>query len=174
MSPTKKENPKGNKVNRIVSFPLNDEEVSKLGHKAAKLEGEIESLEEKKKAEAKKWNDDIKSKRKTVRKIAKEITSGKQDRDVECTEVKNFDTKKVEYWHEGAVVQERAMTEADKQLNMEPLPGAKGPKRTGKLQAVSKGSDKKETKEEARSRDINEVRKAETSKNPAAKARELQ
>lgn len=180
MSPAKKdereEPKKGEKVMRHVSFPLSDEERAKLGDKSAKLEGEIESLEEKKKAEAKKWNDDIKHKRKLVRKYAKEITTGREERDVECVEDKDFEKKKVYYWYKGEVVAERAMVEADQQQDIVPLPGSKdksaAPKR-GAFQKPKKTVDKDETPEEKRQREINEVRKAD-SKNPARAGRDLQ
>lgn len=126
---TKKQMPKGTvteKLKKEFTFPLTQSDRADLGSKAADLSGQIA----KEYAEL----DEIK-KEKTAAIRAKEaerdnflaiIRARKENRVVEATVIRNFEAKLVQYWYQGKLLEERAMTADECQMPL-PLKGRKKP-----------------------------------------------
>jgi hypothetical protein len=114
-----KKNPKGKTLTRPLPFKLNDEEKAARGLEAAKLNNEIAELTVKKKLVTDEFAGSIKDRTARRNTLLKQIHDGLERRDSECTEVKNFDENKVEYWVDGQMLESREMTPTDRQLDLD-------------------------------------------------------
>lgn len=115
----KAKNPEGKKVKRAIPFKLTEKEKSDRGEQAAKINEELEAAVEKRKIVMKDHNDNIKALTGKVSKLLKQINEGQERREAEVVEVKNFEGNVMEYYLDGEVVDSRAMTVEDRQLDLE-------------------------------------------------------
>lgn len=107
--------PKGVKVTKELELPLDEathvklskERGEKLRAKAA-LVAEFEEVKDK-------WNARIKPLTERLSVLDDFVEHGREKKTVTCTMVKNFDQSVIEFWHEGKVVDSRAMTALDRQ-----------------------------------------------------------
>lgn len=153
-------NPKGRLVTRLLSFTLTDEEKSARGLEAANLNHKVAEKTIEKKIAVDEFSAMIKDLTARRNTLLNQIKTGTEKRDVECTEVKNFDANKVEYWFDGEKLEERDMTTFDRQLELEEQKGAL--KKAEKKSEAHAGATVVPPKEAAS--DVKDVIREETSR----------
>lgn len=155
-----KKNPKGKTIKRMIAFNLTEEQKAKKGEAAAKLNESLEAAVEKKKEAMSDHSEKIKGLTAKIRKFLHELNEGKEQREVECVEVKNFESNTVEYWFEGENVFARKMEPSDRQEEMDLKP-----KRGPKWQTAAPKKEFPVSSEDAREKEeIAQVVKMETSR----------
>ena len=125
---SRKAQPKGTKVTKEFLFDLTEQEFAEKGKAAAALCQEVKDLDVQFEEVKDNWKAKIKAREAKRDDILAVIHAKKEKRSVESVLVKNYDTKEMEYWFEGKVVERRTMTADEVQTE---LPLAK-PKRTRK------------------------------------------
>ena len=118
----KKKTPDGIKMLRTVGLSANKDEILKKHEELSTLQLDYFELEDFKRAEARKHNNSMKEMKATIRRLSRETDTGTIEQEVEVTAVKNHDANEVEYWFEGQIVDQREMTEDDRQVDLEDLP----------------------------------------------------
>lgn len=118
MAKAKKPKIKGEKVMRMVEFKLTDAQKAEKAQKAAEMSNELSEIVVEKKLAVDVFNSKIKDRTSRMNTLLGEVHRGVEEREVECIQVKNFETERVEYYHDGVKVQEREMNESDKQLSL--------------------------------------------------------
>ncbi len=167
----KKKNPEGEKCERKLPFKLNDEDKARKAELAAQLNKQLEAAEAAKKADMAKHNEKIKKLRADVSTQLKMINEGIERREVTCTEVKNFEANKVEWYFEGEVLESREMKPEDRQLALDDKAKKKDAKKPEKWQRMApKHRRKTDPNEETQDEQIAQVHKLETSKKGASSA----
>lgn len=121
-----KKDPKGTKVLQAFMFKLNMREFAEKGKTAAGLSKEIAGIE----AEFEEVKDTFKARIKD-REAKRDdllavINAGEEKREVESTMVMDYDAGKVRYFFEGEMIEERKMTDDERQLQMPLKTGADG------------------------------------------------
>lgn len=137
-----KKSPKGKTVKRELPFKLTDTEKAERALEAAHLDAEIADFSVQKKLVSDEWSAKIRSRTSKRTDLLKQINDGIEHRDVECTEVKNFDTNKVEYWLDGSKISERDLTETDRQLDLDEASARKGKKKADEAKAAAVANPK--------------------------------
>lgn len=141
MSSTKKKNaPKGVKGIRVTKefeFDLTNEEFAERGKQAAALAGEVLSLELEFEEVKETWKAKIKSREAKRDDLLAAIRAKKEKRTVEATMVKDFDSKEIQYWVGGAIVERRTMTAEELQQDL-PLDAKRGEKARAVRQKIQK------------------------------------
>jgi hypothetical protein len=162
---TKWKIPKGAKpTTKLLTIQLTDAELAERGMTAATKAGEVAELETEFEGVKEIWKAKIK-KAEADRDVALEaIRRGTEDRNVDCYEVKNFETNKVEYWAKGKVLQSRDMTETDRQTDL-PLKAKRAKTLTAPTTAMRKAEGAEPKELTAAQKDIASVHREETSKN---------
>lgn len=154
------------KVKRALPFKLTDEEKARKGEAAANLNEQLEVAVAAKKVEVDKHSLKIKDLTKKISNTLHAISTGEERREVQCTEIKNFEKNLVEYVFKGQTLESREMTADDRQLVLADKPEKKGPK--AKWQSMAPKYDPKKTAEEEESQEIAQVHKLETSRKTAS------
>jgi hypothetical protein len=154
------------KVKRALPFKLTDEEKARKAEAAANLNEELEAAVAAKKVEVEKHTVKIKGLTNKISNTLKAIQTGEERKEVQCTEVKNFEKNLVEYVFKGQVLETREMTAEDRQLTLADKPEKKGPK--PKWQSMAPKYDPKKTAEQEADEEIAQVHKLETSRKTAS------
>lgn len=163
-----KKMPKGNKVKRIVEFKLTDEEKAAKGLRAAELSQEIGKVSIQKKIAADEFSAKLKDRTGRMSTLLAEIHKGTEGRETECIEFKNYEDQKVEYWFDGAKVQERDMTDHDRQLDLKTDTKSKRNWQKAEDTEIATPSPFKPTAaEKKKSEEIKQVHREETGRNTA-------
>lgn len=144
----KKKSPKGKTVKRPLPFNLTDAEKATRGLEAAKLNTDIAQLTIEKKMATEEYSAKIKDRTARRNDLLTQIDDGKENREVECVEVKNFESNKVEYYFEGEKITERDLTEEDKQLELDEASAKKGAKKLKEKQLAAKPQTAEQKKAE--------------------------
>ncbi len=170
----KKANPAGRLIRgKTLTFKLEDADKLALGAQAAKLDGEIEEIEAEFKEVKSGFRQRLKERSEERARLLKAVHTGQEERESDCTEVRDQGGNTISFWVGGRMIEERAMTFEERQEELSlsngkaiaqaaasPPPGSiKKKKRSGKDEAAEQG--KKPTDE---SEDIANVRKLETNK----------
>ncbi len=106
------------KIHRTFTFPLKDADYAAKGQEAANVSSELGKLEAEFKNVSQTWKGKIAEKKNELQKILTTLQAGEEERAVEATMRFNFEENKVEYIHGNVVLEERAMTEAERQVEM--------------------------------------------------------
>lgn len=158
----KKTNPKGTKVSKPIAFDLTEKEFSEKGQEAASLSKEVRSLVGEFEGIKEDWKAKIKDREAKRDELLTVIHAKKEVRTVDTVMVKDFASKIVQYWFEGEVVEERAMTENEVQMEME----LRAPKSVEKKTRVRNVKDPVEeahqTEVQTQQSDVADVIKEET------------
>lgn len=112
--------PEGDKVHRVLNLPLTDADKSKRADLMAEVQIALQDQEAEKKLNATGFNQKIKELKKSLRTLSRQVKDGIEEKNVECTMVKNFEANAIEYWYEGEVVDTVEMTEEDRQQDLKP------------------------------------------------------
>lgn len=163
----KKQAPVGEKIKRALPFKLNDEQKARKGEQAALLSKKLAEVVEKKKEEVAKFTASIKNLQNQIHDRLRCIEEGIERREVECTEVKNFNENQVEYHFEGKVLETRPMTEVDRQTEMKLV---KKPTAVKSIKDVTKRARLPYKDDETEENPIAAVHKLETSRKTATTA----
>lgn len=150
--------PKGKKVKRAVLFKLTATEKAAKGEAAGNVSEEFKALDAKWKVVRSDYGGKLKGFQSKITKLLEEIHQGEERREVECTEVKNFEKNTVEFWHKGKVADTREMTPDDRQSEMKIV----APKKEKWQKAGGKTRYPVSSEEASEQRDIAEVHKLET------------
>lgn len=103
------------KIKRPYQKKLEDWEIIQKGQEIAHLHADKSEIEKELKEFSKERNKEIKEREDSIARICRVIEAGTQEVEVECDVHKNLDRQTLEYWHEGKLIDERALTEDDKQ-----------------------------------------------------------
>lgn len=145
MKTKKMKMPAGTKVTREFEFTLTEQESNDFGREMAKLDHGVEELELQFEEVKTKWKAKIQATEAKRRDISAVVHSQKQKRMVEMTLVKNYDSKEMEYWFDGAILEARTMTPEELQVeadfNKPKAVAAKARAVKQKLQGVPKVVD---------------------------------
>jgi hypothetical protein len=101
-----------------LELPLAEAAVAKRAHEAAELSKLIDDLEDEKAFRVKEFNEQLSDWRAKLSDMMKSIREGKERKIVPCVEVKDFAAFAIRYEVEGVIVEERAMTREECQLEM--------------------------------------------------------
>ncbi len=151
--------PNGQEVTKEFTFPLSIEQLAKRGEEMAKLSGETADL----RAEQKNFNAVINAKinarLELTEKIAKTIRAKSETRLEPAIMVKQYESNLVQYFFDGKLIEERAMTAEEHQVHMDDINPKKKPK-------VKNGRDPRKALKEEKTEDqeMASVIKQETSR----------
>lgn len=126
----------GIKMKKVLPIPADDKMLAKKATELAKVTQAQFEMTEEKKAAATGFNHKIKALQKNINMLCREVNSRTQEKNVECTMVKNWNKNEVEYWYDGKVCETREMTADDRQQDIEdakPKKKAKTIRRTAKV-----------------------------------------
>lgn len=176
----KDKTPRGVKVTKEFMFKLTEKESNEKGKAAAALKKEVDSLELQFEEVKDSWKAKIKTREDKYKEHLDVVAAQEEKRTVDATLVHNYAEGTIEYWFEGTVMESRAMTDHERQKEMDFNSGKKA---KGIRQKLEKTEDKKETKDaedpvaaahaataNGKIHDINEVRKMETSRHTKSSA----
>lgn len=150
----------GEKIKRALPFTLTDAEKARKGELAATLNKKLEAAQEAKKTEVAKHSAGIKELQNKISTTLAYINDGVERREVLCLEVKNFQDSVVEYKFEGKVLENRPMTDADRQVEMKVVkPAVKSMRDVTKRARLPYKDD-----EDSREEEIAQVHRIETSR----------
>lgn len=110
---------------RRVRRPIDDERRSQLAYEMAHVTKEIGRERDEKASELKVFNDHIKELEARMRRLADDVDEGREDRDIECVVLRDFEGNKVRYFdattydaeatRQHHAVDERAMTAEERE-----------------------------------------------------------
>lgn len=105
-------------VDLTLTFDLTDKQVMEYGREASKINSEISGL----RGELKALRDDFKGKitlkENNLQALLSTIRRGKEDRQVQCKQVFDFEAGVVTVWYGSRLVEERAMRPDEKQMSL--------------------------------------------------------
>lgn len=104
---------------------MTESEFAQKGKDAAKLQREIEVLDNKLKAAKDEHKAETGVRESELGTILSTIRRGKEDREVECEEVMDFEKGTVEYFHKGELMESRTMRNDERQASMNIIPMAR-------------------------------------------------
>lgn len=105
-------------VQKKFWFPLASKDKDKLGKEAGDVNATIIRDTEHLTNLKKEWNAKIDAKQGRLNDILEMLKAGKQFRDVDATEVKDFGKEEIRWMVDGKVFEKRPMTEVEKQTSM--------------------------------------------------------
>lgn len=159
----KKTTPKGTKVSKEFEFNLTRDEIHDMGVEMAKLDHGIGELDTQFDEVKKAWKAKIDAAEAKRKDISSVVHAKKQKRTVEAILVKDFEAKEIQYWFEDKIIESRAMTAAEAQVEMN-LKEPKGAKKQ-KLHVVKDPvAEAHKTEEQAKQEDVAGVIAAETNR----------
>lgn len=130
------------KVKRKLTFKLTEEEFADKGRKAGQIGAELRKLEDEFASVKKGWSEKLTAKEEALNSLLNVIHSGEEQRDVDCTEQRDYSKNVVRYVVGGKTHEERAMTESERQLDFD---NQKRPKQTVKMRDVTGTPRKKKS-----------------------------
>lgn len=104
------------KVLHSVTFDLTEDEFAGKGKHAAGLQGKINGLESKFKIVKDEHKAETSLLESECSQVLAVIRRGKEDREVECTRVLDFENAIAEFWYKGKLVDSRPMRPDEKQM----------------------------------------------------------
>lgn len=160
--------PDGIKMKRKLPFKLGDEEKARKGEIAAQYAKMLEEAEVKKKSAMAIHNEKIKELKLKRDEHLTMINLGVEQREVNCTEVKNFESNQIEWWYGDQVIDSREMKAEDRQQTLEEGSKEKKPRNWQKLS--TKRPKDGPMMPLAEENEIAQVHKLETSRKGASSA----
>lgn len=156
-----KSNPKGTKVSKEFMFKLTESESNEKGKNAAALRQEVKDLELQFEEVKETWKAKIKTREAKRDELLDVVHAQEEKRIVDSILVKDFESKEIQYWFEGEIVEKRTMTANEMQGDL-PLQDA------AKAKAVRQKIEKQDPIAAAQAdgdrTEIAEVHKLETSR----------
>lgn len=148
----KNKTPKGDLMHKVLVLTMSDEEKAKKADLLAEMQLEKNSVKEEAKTIASGFAARVKKIEESINKLSREVKDGTEERNVECTMVKNYDANQIEYWYEDQLMEKREMTPEDRQMDLdESAPVADGPAikkkakgKKGNLQVVEEAKSEDE------------------------------
>lgn len=105
-------------IRRNVDFQLNQAEYAEYGSKLAQIEGQILALEEERSRYKRQLKAQINILEQQKALVSRLIRAGKETRDVDVVEVKDYENKVVRYLHGARLVDSRPMLPEECQLEI--------------------------------------------------------
>lgn len=105
-------------VSQDIEFLLTEPEYAEKGREAAERSRELGVLNLQFEREKKKFKSQIELKSDELNTILSVIQAGKETRNVECVEHKDYDRHMMVYIHRGEVVFERVMEQSERQVEL--------------------------------------------------------
>lgn len=159
--------PEGTKLKRMLPFKLSDEEKARKGEIAAQLNKQHEEAVTQKKVAVAKHNERINDLSKRISVQLMMINEGVERREVQCTEVKNYESNEIQWWFNNEKMDSREMTTEERQMELTPV---KKKSETSKEARPkwAKLAPKYKSKAEREDEEIASVHKLETSRRGAS------
>lgn len=156
-----KTNPKGAKVTKEFMFKLTKDESNEKGMAAAALKKEVDRLEIQFDEVKESWKAKINTRTDKYKELLDVIDAKEEKRTVEAILVHNYADATIEYWFEGTIMESRAMTDNERQKEMD----LKAPKKARAIkQTLQKADPVAAAHANGKVSDIAEVHKLETSR----------
>lgn len=149
------------KIKKEMRFKLSAEEKNKMADEAARLSKERDAKVDELKEISKGMKADIKANQKEIDRLLDCHMKGSELREVEVVEQLDWENKRVRYYHNDELMEDREMHEAELQMKLGTNPTRKKKPKETKAQ---RNPDKHLTPEEMKNREIAEVHKLETKK----------
>ena len=105
-------------LTKEYEFELTPEQVEERALKAADLNFEVQQLETEKKEVVSSFTSRIKTRAAERDTLLEEVRGHKELRQVECEVTKNFESNSIEYFFEGKLMESRAMTGDERQMDI--------------------------------------------------------
>lgn len=115
--------PKPQLVKKEVLFELTESEFAERSKIMASLDEQIHQLEREAENMKKRFKAEIELLSGQRRHVSKIVKAGQEIRVVDCTEVQDVEKYLVNYWYRGKLVEQRAMTPDERQLELLPTAG---------------------------------------------------
>ena len=106
---------------REIRFKLTDAELALRAKDAAKIRSEMNEIEDEIKDFNKQKKQELSDKKLAMAKLMSIFETGQEPRDVECTIIRDFDKGVVQFMNSGVIVEERAMTIAERQATIDDM-----------------------------------------------------
>lgn len=103
------------KVVRNIKVKLTPQEIMQYGQEAGLISSELGDLNRKFDDVKKQWKGKLIKVESSLTSLLRKLKEGHEHRNVECSEVKDFAARRVRYYHEGNVVEERNLHEHEMQ-----------------------------------------------------------
>ena len=158
----------GQKCIRLLEFDLTDTQKADKADEAAELSEQVLKLTVEKKTVTKEFTSKIGSKQSSIDTLLAEIRAGKEKREEECIEVKNYNENQVEYYLDNKLVEKREMEPEERQDNL----FEEKPKRNFQKLKMNEDQGYPEIADpvDTESQEIQKVHKEATSKKTASSA----
>lgn len=111
--------PEGETMQKVLSITLEEAEKAERADLLADLQIEKTSVESEKREVSSKYRLRIKALTESINKLSRAVKNGFEERNVECTMIKNFSENRVEYWYKDQMLESRDMTADDRQAEMQ-------------------------------------------------------
>lgn len=150
-----------------LDFDLTDEEISEKAQSVSEKWIYIGQQKAKLKEIKGQYNERIKKAEDEIDRLTEQIVEGKQEKEVEATQVKNYDDNTVEFWYEGEMKASRSMEEKDRQQDLDEQKTAlrnEAKKRKTESQEKKRKGLKVVSSDDAEEGEVSEVIKEETSR----------
>lgn len=105
-------------IDKEFKFNLTEQEFAEKGKEAAALSQDLSKIQYEFKEVKETFASRIKTKQAQRNLLLKCINDGFEKRTVQCNMIKDFDSKLVQYWFKGELMEERAMLEGEMQIEM--------------------------------------------------------
>lgn len=155
-----KKMPKGTKVTKEFLFKLTQAEFADKGQEAAARCKEAEKLSSQFEEVKTEWKAKITAVEAKRDELLAVIHAKEEKRTVDAILVQDFEGKRIQYWFEGRVIEERAMTEAELQMELK----LKNSKKAEDKKADDAKGKKASVAERTEDGDVKAVIRAETRK----------
>ena len=156
------------KVQREIRFDLTSEEKDKMANQAGKLSKERDQLTDQLKAFSKEKRATIKDLQGQIDRLLDDHMKGYEMREVQVTEVLDWENKTVTTYYKEDKVDEREMHDAELQMKLKANPSRKvkkkATKKASKKTKAQKNPEQNLTPEELKAQEIQEIHKSETNK----------
>lgn len=106
------------KIHRVVEVKLQPAELGALGVEAGKLSGELATAEEEFDTVKKQHSAKIKGIENQLNGVLGKLLSKTEQREAECEMKLDFNSNSVTVWHDGEMIEERAMTSEERQMEL--------------------------------------------------------
>lgn len=111
--------PKGTKITKEFQFKLSQGDYESLGKGVGALSQEIQNLATQFEEVKDTWKAKIKAREAKRDDILNVLGAGEEKRTVEAVMEKDFEANEVRFWFEGVTIDRRAMTEQERQVEMD-------------------------------------------------------
>ena len=106
-------------IKKLVRVSLDSTELLERGKKLVEWMEKLDQVERAFASVKQKYKYEIEAMGEEISKMREAISTGKEERLLDCEMVKDFDSERVRYYHKGVLVDQRPMEPAERQMEFE-------------------------------------------------------